>query len=90
MLFRSLDISGNAPAARTIAALDLDFLSNIRVVRTAPGGLIDKTLLIHGVSHDVTPNRWRTSFQTVEPVIEGFVLGSSYSGVLGTNVLGPY
>lgn len=86
----SLDISQNAPAARTVAALDLDYLSNIRVVRTAPGGLIDKTLLIHGVTHDVTPNRWVTTFQTVEPVLEGFVLGSSYSGVLGTNVLGPY
>lgn len=86
----TLDISQNAPAARTVAALDLDFLNNIRVVRTAPGGQIDKTLLIHGVTHDVTPNKWITTFQTVEPVIEGFVLNSAYSGVLGTNVLGPY
>lgn len=85
-----LDISADAPAARTIAALDLDFLSNIRVVRTAPGGLIDKTLLIQGVSHDISANLWRTTFQTVEPVLTGFVLGSAYSGVLGTNVLGPY
>lgn len=86
----ALNISGDAPAARTIAALDLDFLSNIRVVRTAPGGLIDKTLLIHGVTHDVSPNRWVTTFQTVEPVLEGFILGSAYSGILGTSVLGPY
>lgn len=84
----TLDISGNAPSARTIAALDLDFLSNIRVVRTAPGGLIDKTLLIQGVTHDIGANgRWVTTFQTVEPVITGFVLGSSTSGILGTNVL---
>lgn len=86
----ALNISGDAPAAQTIAALDLDFLSNIRVVRTAPGGLIDKTLLIHGVTHDVSPNRWVTTFQTVEPVLEGFILGSAYSGILGTSVLGPY
>lgn len=86
----TLDISQGAPAARTVAALDLDFLSNIRVVRTAPGGLIDKTLLIHGVTHDVTPNRWNTTFQTVEPVLTGFILGSTYSGILGTSVLGPY
>lgn len=86
----TLDISQNAPAARTVAALDLDFLSNIRVVRTAPGGQIDKTLLIHGVTHDINPNRWITNFQTVEPVLTGFILGSTYSGILGTSVLGPY
>lgn len=85
-----LDISQNAPAARTIAALDLDFLDNIRVVRTAPGGIIDKTLLIHGVTHDISPNRWVTTFQTVEPVVTGFVLNSPVSGILGTSVLGPY
>ena len=86
----TLDISQNAPAARTVAALDLDFLSNIRVVRTAPGGLIDKTLLIHGVTHDITPNKWLTNFQTVEAVVTGFILGSTTSGILGTSVLGPY
>lgn len=84
----TLDISGNAPAARTVAALDLDFLSNIRVVRTAPGGPIDKTLLIQGVTHDIAANgRWVTTFQTVEPVVLGFVLGSTTSGILGTSVL---
>lgn len=84
----SLDISGDAPAARTVAALDLDFLSNIRVVRTAPGGPIDKTLLIQGVTHDMSANgRWVTKFETVEPVVAGFVLGSTTSGILGTSVL---
>lgn len=86
----SLDISNDVEPARIVAALDLDYLSNIRVVRTAPGGPIDKTLLIHGVTHDITANRWITTFQTVEPVVDGFVLNSSYYGVLGTNVLGPY
>lgn len=86
----TLDISSDAEPARVVAALDLDFLSNIRVVRTAPGGLIDKTLLIHGVTHDISPNTWRTTFQTVEAVVDGFVLNSSYYGVIGTNVLGPY
>lgn len=78
-----LDISDDAEVARVIAALELDFLDNIQVIRTAPGGAIDKTLLIHGVTHDVTPNRWITTFQTVEPVITGFVLSSTTSGVLG-------
>ncbi len=65
-------------------------LEQVRVVRTAPGGEIDKTLLVHGITHDVRPGRWVTTFQTLEPVILGFILGNAYSGVLGTNVLGPY
>lgn len=80
-----LDITANTQPARVTAALDLDFLDNIQVTRTAPGGQITKTLLIHGVTHDITPNKWITTFQTVEPVITGFVLNSPYSGVLGAD-----
>lgn len=82
----NLDISNNDSPARIIAALDCDYLSNIRVVRTAPGGALDKTLLIQGVNHDITPNRWVTQFQTVDAVLTGFILGSAYSGILGTDV----
>lgn len=64
-----VDLSNGAPATRVQAGLGLDFLNNIRVVRTAPGGVIDKTLLIHGISHDVTPNNWQVQFQTVEAVV---------------------
>lgn len=83
-----LNITDASDPARVIAALDLDFLSNIRVVRTAPGAQIDKTLLIHGVSHDVTQSSWVTTFQTVEPVLTGFLLGNGYAGVLGSSALG--
>lgn len=82
----TLDISNNDSPARIVAALDCDYLSNIRVVRTAPGGTLDKTLLIQGVNHDITPNRWVTQFQTVDAVLTGFILGSEYSGILGTDV----
>lgn len=68
----------------------IEMLTKIRVVRTAPGGLIDQTLLVHGISHDVSPGRWVSTFQTLEPVIEGFILDNPYSGVLGTSTLGPY
>ena len=72
------------------AVLGLEMLTNVRIIQTAPGAQIDKTLLVHGITHDIRPGRWVTTFQTVEPVITGFILGSSYTGVLGESALGPY
>jgi len=68
----------------------IEMLTKIRVIRTAPGGQIDQTLLVHGISHDISPGRWISTFQTLEPVIEGFILDNTYTGILGTSVLGPY
>lgn len=78
------------PTSYVLAVCLLEMLENVRIVRTAPGGTIDQTMLVHGITHDIRPGRWITTFQTLEPVIQGFVLGSRYSGVLGVNVLGPY
>jgi hypothetical protein len=73
--------------AGVIAALDLDFFDPITIITTQPGGsTIEKTLQIFGVRMSITPNSWRTTFTTLEPVIDGFIIGTS-SGVLGQNVL---
>ena len=70
-----------------IAALDLDFFDPITVITTQPGGsTLNKTLQIFGVAFNITPNSWKTTFTTLEPVIDGFIIGTS-SGVLGQNVL---
>ena len=70
-----------------IAALDLDFFDPITVKTTQPGGsVLEKTLQIFGVSMAITPNSWKTTFTTLEPIIDGFIIGTS-SGVLGQNVL---
>ena len=84
----TLDISDDQQPARVVAALDLDYMDPITVTRSAPDASITKTLQILGVSHDVTPNRWVTTFQTVETLVPGFVLNSSYLGVLNTSSLG--
>jgi hypothetical protein len=71
-----------------IAALNLDFFDPITVVTTQPGGsTLEKTLQIFGVSMNVTPNSWKTIFTTLEPVIDGFIIGNVDYGVLGQNVL---
>jgi hypothetical protein len=71
-----------------IAALNLDFFDPITVITTQPGGsTLDKTLQIFGVGMNITPNSWKTVFTTLEPIIDGFIIGNVDYGVLGQNVL---
>lgn len=71
-----------------IAALDLEFFDPIKVITTQPGGsTIEKTLQIFGTRNSITPNSWKTTFTTLEPVIDAFILDNSIYGTLGYNVL---
>jgi len=71
-----------------IAALDLDFFDPITVSTTQPGGsVISKTLQIFGVAMNITPNSWKTTFTTLEPVIDAFILDNTIYGTLDYNVL---
>jgi len=71
-----------------IAALGLDFFDPITVITTQPGGsTLEKTLQIFGVAFNITPNSWKTTFTTLEPVIDAFILNNSIYGTLGYNVL---
>jgi hypothetical protein len=71
-----------------IAALDLDFFDPVTITTNQPGSsTLTKTLQVFGVAHNVTPNKWRTTFTTLEPVIDGFILNSTEYGVLDTSVL---
>lgn len=71
-----------------IAALNLDFFDPITVSTTQPGGsVLSKTLQIFGVAMNITPNSWKTTFTTLEPVIDAFILNNSIYGTLDYNVL---
>jgi hypothetical protein len=71
-----------------VAALDLDFFDPITIITTQPGGsLLEKTLQIFGVRMNITPNSWKTTFTTLEPIIDGFIIGNVDYGVLGQSVL---
>jgi hypothetical protein len=60
------------------AALDLDFFDPITVLTTQPGGsTLEKTLQIFGVQNTITPNSFKVIFTTLEPVIDGFIIGYS-------------
>jgi hypothetical protein len=83
-----LDLYTDNYANGIVAALDLDFFDPVTITTNQPGAsTLTKTLQVFGVAHTVTPNKWRTTFTTLEPVIDGFILNSTQYGVLDTSVL---
>ena len=83
-----LDLYTDNYIAGTVAALDLDFFDPVTITTNQPGSsTLTKTLQVFGVAHSITPNKWKTIFTTLEPIIDGFVLNSNQYGVLGTSVL---
>ena len=84
----TLDLYTNNYDAGIVAALDLDFFDPVTITTTQPGSsTLTKTLQVFGVAHSITPNSWKTQFTTLEPIIDGFIIGSALYGILGTSVL---
>jgi hypothetical protein len=73
--------------AGIIAGLGLDFFDPITVTTTQPGGsTLTKTLQIFGVQNVITPNSFRVSFTTLEPILDAFIIGTEY-GEIGIDSL---
>jgi hypothetical protein len=88
----TLDLYTSNYAAGTVAALDLDYFDPISITTTQPGtgattSSITKNLQVFGVQHQISTNSWKTTFTTLEPIIDGFILDSSLYGLLDTNTL---
>jgi len=88
----TLDLYAADYDAGITAALSLDFFDPVTITTTQPGtgsstSTLSKTLQVFGVSHQITTNSWKTTMTTLEPIIDGFIIGSSLYGILGTSVL---
>lgn len=87
----TLDLYAANYSTGIIAALDLDYFDPVSITTTQPAVVgtssITKNLQIFGVQHSISVNSWKTTFTTLEPIIDGFIIGSSLYGVLGTNTL---
>ena len=59
------------------------------IVTKTMAGTSDVTVrvTVQGHTHDITPDRWTTTFTTAYPLSTSFILGSSEFGILGTNTL---
>ena len=82
----TLDLS--SVSNRVVPGLSLDIGDPIVVNRTfANGTRFDVRVTVNGVNHDITPERWTTTFTTAYPLSTAFILNSSQFGILGTNTL---
>jgi hypothetical protein len=76
------------PAVPTATILALDYFSNLKITNVQPdGSSIVKTLQAQGLSWDISPNMFRCVLTTLEPIVEGFIIGSAVSGIIGTSIM---
>ena len=78
------DTNPNKP----LAGVDIDLLDGITVTKTMPGSTsVTQPSLVNAIHHDITKSSWNTTIFTSEPLLAGFVLNSTVSGILGEDVL---
>lgn len=78
------DTNPNKP----LAGVDIDLLDGITVTKTMPGATsVTQPSLVNAIHHDITKRSWNTTLYTSEPLLAGFVLNSTVSGILGEDVL---
>ena len=76
------------PDVPTATMLDLDYFSNLKITNVQPdGSTIVKTLQAQGLAWDITPNSMKVTVTTLEPIVEGFIIGSDVSGIIGTSIM---
>jgi hypothetical protein len=76
------------PDVPTDTLIGLDYFDNLEITNvTENGSTIVKTLQAQGFAWDITPNRMQVAITTLEPIIDGFIIGSSTYGIIGQSTL---
>jgi hypothetical protein len=77
------------PAVPTDTMIGLEYFDNVRIENNQPdGSTIVKVLQVQGLAWDITPNSMKCTVTTLEPIVEGFIIGSSTYGIIGQSILG--
>jgi hypothetical protein len=76
------------PAVPTDTMIGLDYFDNLEITNvTESGSTITKTLQAQGFAWDITANKMQVAITTLEPIVDGFIIGSSTFGIIGTSTL---
>jgi hypothetical protein len=76
------------PLVPTATMLALDYFSNLKITNIQPdGSTIVKTLQAQGLDWNITPNSMRVTVTTLEPIVDGFIIGSAVSGIIGVSIM---
>ncbi len=77
------------PNVPTDTIIGLEYFDNVEITNVQPdSSTIVKVLQVQGLAWDITPNSMKCTVTTLEPIVEGFIIGSSTSGIIGTSILG--
>jgi hypothetical protein len=77
------------PAVPTDTIIGLDYFDNVEITNIQPdSSTITKTLQVQGLAWDITPNSMKCTVTTLEPIVEGFIIGSSTYGIIGQSIMG--
>jgi len=76
------------PSVPTDTIIGLDFFDNLLITNIQPdGSTIVKNLQYQGINWEISAQKLMATISTLEPIADGFVVGSSYYGIIGTNTL---
>ena len=76
------------PDVPTTTMLGLDYFSPLKITNVQPdGSTIVKSLQCQGLNWDITPNRMKCTVTTLEPIVEGFIIGSDTYGIIGQSIM---
>ena len=77
------------PNVPTDTMIGLEYFDNLKITNVQPdGSTIVKTLQAQGLAWDITPNSMKCTVTTLEPIVEGFIIGSSTYGIIGQSIMG--
>jgi hypothetical protein len=86
--FDSMTVDLLDTAVPTDTMIALDYFDNLEITNvTQEGSTIVKTLQTQGVKWDITPNRMLCTLTTLEPLCDGFIIGSSLYGIIGQSIM---
>jgi hypothetical protein len=75
-------------AVPTDTMIQLEYFSNLRISNNQPdGSTIVKTLQCQGLAWEITPQSMQVTVTTLEPIVDGLVVGSPVNGIIGVSAM---
>ena len=75
-------------AVPTNTMIGLEYFNNCKITNVQPdGSTIVKTLQVQGLNWTITPNSMQVTVTTLEPITDGFVIGSTERGIIGISAM---
>jgi hypothetical protein len=73
----------------TDTMIGLDYFDNLQITNVQENGsTIVKTLQVQGLAWDITPNSMKCTVTTLEPIVEGLIVGNANYGIIGQSIMG--